>query len=101
MKNATLNDGLEAAMAQVTQQIKIKCPHCGWVRALDLSAYEDLSKADIVAGWGQALRAAYDRVRAACQDSALQEANAWILMPNCPHCDKPYRYNVRTRETKP
>ncbi len=84
------------------QERKVKCPHCGWVRTIDVSVYEDEAAATVVAGrMSDVLRAAVARVREMLADPRLEEANAWVDMPPCPHCQNVYRYNVRTGEVRP
>ena len=85
-----------------TQERKVKCPHCGWVRTLDVTVYEDELLATVVAGrMSDALRAAVERIKEMLADPHLEEANAWVDMPPCPYCGKVYRYNVRTGEVRP
>ena len=90
-------------MAAQTQDRKIKCPHCGWIRTVPASVIADESMADVVRGVGEAIRAVAARIRAALADTQLDEANAWIDMPACPNqkCRKVYRYNLRTGEVAP
>ena len=88
-------------MADKTQQRKIKCPHCGWIRTLDIDAVVDESTATVTRGVGDELKKAIAMIKAALADSQLDEANAWIDMPKCPHCGKVYRYNARTGGVKP
>ncbi len=87
-------------MADKTQQRKIKCPHCGWIRTLNVAAVEDASTATVVRGMGDELKKAIEKIKAALADSQLDEANAWIDMPKCPNCGNVYSYNVRTLETR-
>jgi transcription elongation factor Elf1 len=90
-------------MEAQTQDRKIKCPHCGWIRTVPASVINDESMADAVRGIGEAIKAVAARVRAALADAQLDEANAWIDMPACPNpnCGKVYRYNARTGEVAP
>ena len=84
------------------QERKVKCPHCGWVRTIDVTVYEDELLATVVAGrMSDALRAAVERIKEMLADSHLEEANAWVDMPPCPHCRNVYQYNVRTGEVRP
>jgi uncharacterized protein (UPF0212 family) len=85
-------------MADQKQVRKIKCPHCGWIRKIDVSVIEDEGVATVVRGMSDALQAAAGRIKALLADRELDEANAWVDMPQCPHCGNVYRYNVRTRE---
>jgi len=54
--------------------------------------------ATVVRGMSDALRASAERIKALLADRELDEANAWVDMPACPHCGNVYRYNVRTGE---
>lgn len=87
----------------VERQIhKVKCPHCGWIRNIDVTVYEDELQASVLAGpVSDAIRAVADRIKELLADPALDEANAWTDMPPCPHCENVYRYNVRTQQVKP
>lgn len=80
------------------QIVKIKCPHCGWVRKVDVKAIEDSGSASIAQGPVDELK---KRLREFLANSAIDAASAWIDMPACSNCKKPYRYNVKTREVKP
>ena len=82
------------------QILKIKCPHCGWVRSMDIQAYEDTGAATVTRGVGDDLRQATVKIKEWLSKSNLDNANAWLDMPACPHCKKTYRYNARTREVK-
>ncbi len=82
------------------QKVKIKCPHCGWVRSLDVEAYAEL-ETDVARGLGDELRQVIARMRDWLIQSDLDEANAWLDMPPCPHCRKTYRYNIKTRQVQP
>ena len=87
----------------VERQIrKVKCPHCGWIRTIDITVYEDETRATVLAGrLSDAIRDVTERIKGLMADPALDEANAWVDMPPCPHCENVYQYNVRTREVKP
>jgi uncharacterized Zn-finger protein len=87
-------------MPDQDQVKKIKCPYCGWVRSIPVSVLEDEIMASVVLGPSQALKAAVEKIKAALADTQLDEANAWIDMPPCPHCQNVYRYNVRTGEVR-
>jgi uncharacterized protein (UPF0212 family) len=82
------------------QTTKIKCPHCGWVRSLQVAATADLATTHVVRGASDALKAVAERIRDMLADHELDQANAWIDLPECPHCGNPYRYNVTTGETQ-
>jgi hypothetical protein len=84
-------------MANTEQVEKIKCPHCGWIRSINLDATLDESMASVVMG-ENVLQGIARRIKAAQADARLDAANAWIDMPACPHCKNTYRYNVRTGE---
>lgn len=87
----------------VERQIrKVKCPHCGWIRSIDVTVYEDEAMATVLSGpVSDAIRDVAERIKRLLADPALDEANAWVNMPPCPHCENVYQYNVRTREVKP
>jgi len=87
----------------VERQIhKVKCPHCGWIRNIDVTVYEDELMASVLAGpVSDAIQAVADKIKGLLDDPALDEANAWIDMPACPHCENVYRHNVRTGEVVP
>ncbi len=82
-----------------SDQIKrIKCPHCGWIRKVNVRVIEEEGIATVTRTMGDAIRAAAARIKALLDDAQLDEANAWVDMPDCPHCENVYRYNVRTGE---
>jgi RNase P subunit RPR2 len=85
-------------MDSQNEQRKIKCPHCGWIRTVPVGVLKDEIIADAVRGVGDTLRALGERIKGLLADPALDEANAWIDVPACPHCQNEYRYNVRTGE---
>lgn len=88
-------------MPDQTQIKRIKCPHCGWIRKIDVSVLEDESMATVTRAMSDALRAAAERIRTLLADPALDAANAWVDMPPCPYCKNVYRYNVHTGEVVP
>lgn len=92
---------LEAPMAAPTQDRKIKCPHCGWIRTVPAQMIADEASADVAKGIGDTLKNVATRIRAALADPQLDAANAWLDMPPCPNCRKPYRYNLRSGEVTP
>ncbi|MBN1873782.1 MAG: hypothetical protein JXA33_06100 [Anaerolineae bacterium] len=77
--------------------VKIKCPHCGWVRDLNLEVIQS-EEADIITELGDNLRHITDDLRSTLASSPLDTGNAWIDLPACPHCDHEYRYNINTGE---
>jgi hypothetical protein len=83
------------------QIIKIKCPHCGWIRKVDVQAYQDSGAASVTRDIKDELRKAVEGIRNYLSMDSLDQANAWIDMPACSNCSKTYRYNVQTREVKP
>lgn len=85
-------------MTDQTQDRKIKCPYCGWIRTVPASVIADESTADAVRGIGETIKDAAAKIRAALADAELDAANARIDMPACPHCGNVYRYNARTGE---
>ncbi len=86
-------------MADKTQTHKIKCPHCGWVRSMII----DVDDVDtiVVRGVLDPVGDLAKRLKDALTDTALTEANAWMDMPACSHCQKVYQYNLKTGEVKP
>jgi phage FluMu protein Com len=87
-------------MADQVQDKKIKCPHCGWVRTVPVKAIEQAGTTDVVRGVGQVIKDIGEKIKAALSDIQLDEANQWIDMPKCPHCDNTYQYNVQTGDTR-
>ena len=83
------------------QQIKIKCPHCGWIRSIDIQAYTDVGETDAARGLGDELKKAAETIRKLLTTSSVDEASTWLDMPKCPECEKTYRYNVKTHTVKP
>ena len=85
-----------------TQTLRIKCPHCGWIRKIELDV--PAGRSDIVAGTGDFLQRLgqdwREKIKEARKDRELDEANNWLPMPDCPNCEKPYEYNVETRQTR-
>lgn len=82
------------------QIIKIKCPHCGWIRKVDVQAYEDIGSTSMVQGPVDELKKAAEKIKNFLTSNSLDAANAWIDMPPCSNCQKTYRFNVKTREVK-
>ncbi len=87
-------------MADQKQVRKIKCPYCGWIRSISVDASVDERMTGVAAGPGDVLREIGSKIRAALHDSQLDEANAWIKLPKCPHCGHEYLYNVNTHEVE-
>ncbi len=88
-------------MSEHEQPRKIKCPHCGWIRTIQVQANPDFSTTVVVRGMtSDLIKSVAERLRAMLADSQLDAASAWLDMPDCPHCANPYGYNVRTRETR-
>jgi UDP-3-O-acyl-N-acetylglucosamine deacetylase len=85
-------------MSSQTQIKRIKCPHCGWIRKIDISVIEDESIATVTRKIGDHLKATVEHIQALLAALQLDEANAWVDMPECPYCGNVYRYNVRTGE---
>jgi uncharacterized Zn-finger protein len=78
---------------------KVKCPHCGWIRRVDVTVYENELIASVVAGpMSEAIKQVTERIKSLLAAPDLDEANAWVDMPPCPHCENVYRYNVRSGE---
>ncbi len=77
---------------------KIKCPHCGWVRRMKLDAASGQGYG--VLGVQEDLEKLVARLRELIRDPELEEANAWLSMPACPHCQRTYEYNVRTEAAR-
>ena len=91
-----------------SQQIrKIKCPYCGWIRkmTIQVEGNETIITAgigDVMRGISEELQKPLDAIKRKLEDKELDEANAWIDTPACPNpdCNKVYKYNVQTGETK-
>ena len=81
------------------QKIKIKCPHCGWIRKLDIKVYKTAAQATVVSGPVDDIKKAVESMRQKFSSSSLNEANAWLDM-TCPKCKKTYQYNTITHEVK-
>jgi predicted RNA-binding Zn-ribbon protein involved in translation (DUF1610 family) len=84
-------------MADKEQVKKIKCPHCGWIRSVNVSVAET-GTTDVVRGMSDTLKDVARHIKELLADRQLDAANAWLDMPACPHCGNVYRYNVRTGE---
>lgn len=82
------------------QTIRMKCPHCGFIRRFEAPANEDLSQAHVARGLTDSLRELAGKLSQLTGRGDLAEANAWIDVPPCPHCERSYRYDVRTGETR-
>ena len=93
-------------MATTTQVIKMKCPHCGWVRRIEIDV--EAGQTDVIAGIGdffKRLSATWrEKIQPLLKDRQLDEANAWLPMPPCPNpepaCGKTYEYNIYSGETR-
>ena len=90
-------------MAEPEQTRKIKCPHCGWIRILSAATggLEGTHVTHVVRSFTDILKEGAAKIKVALTHSELNEANAWIDMPPCPHCHNSYQYNVRTGEQRP
>ncbi len=87
------------------QVVKIKCPHCGWVRRMKLDL--ESGQEDVACGLDDAGRALHEtlqntlkKIQALLANPAPDEANAWLPMPKCPNCGQAYEYNIHTGETR-
>ena len=90
--------------------IKVKCPHCGWVRKIELDL--EIGKAepakDLLAGASLAVAGFASRLSKHWQEKIeplLKERppdpeNDWLPLPPCSSCEKPYEYNVKTGERR-
>lgn len=87
-------------MADQAQDKKIKCPHCGWIRTVPVKVIEETGTTDVVRGIETVIKDIGERIKAALSNKQLNEANAWINMPKCPHCSNTYQYNTRTGESR-
>ena len=84
-----------------TEQVKkIKCPYCGWIRSVPVAVIEDASTTSVVRVISEPIKAISEKIKTALADALLDEANVWMDMPKCPHCENVYKYNVRTGETR-
>lgn len=79
---------------------KVKCPHCGWIRTIPVASLEDMGETHVMRGMTENLKNLGARIKAALADSSQDDANAWIDLPACPHCQKPYQYSVQTGERR-
>ena len=99
-------------MSEQSQTIKIKCPHCGWIRKVEVQVVVDPATKEVTASINPtATRVAAGETRdtlheiarqieAALAGPELAEADAWLELAACPHCGKTYRYNVSTGEVE-
>ncbi len=85
-------------MSNDSQILKIKCPHCGFIRRVDISDYEDITLTVGVKGVQEALGQALHKLGELLSGPTLKEEDAWIDMPACPNCENPYRFNLVTRK---
>lgn len=85
-------------MADNIQTLKIKCPHCGWIRSVTVDV-DDVG-APVIAGVLDEAKKLASRWKDLLVDRTLDQANAWLDMPACPHCRKVYQYNVKTGEVR-
>ena len=87
-------------MSTPPQAKKIKCPHCGWKRTVQVDVIAEASQTSVVRGVGDQVKVIISKVSDVFKDP-LDEANTWLDQPPCANCQKPYRYNIRTGETSP
>jgi phage FluMu protein Com len=87
-------------MINQSQDKKIKCPHCGWIRTVPIRVIEEAGTTDVVKGIETVIKNIGEKLKAALSDTQLNEANSWIDMPRCPNCSNTYQYNTRTGETR-
>ena len=103
------------------QTLKIKCPHCGWVRSIEIDF--EIGKAEVAkgsagsAGEGLAQHLAQpshpvkeffyglsknwqEKIQPLLKEDAYDPENDWLPLPPCPHCGKSYEYNVKTGKTR-
>ncbi len=80
------------------QIVKMKCPHCGWVRRMKLDV--EAGQADVVRGQGEALRDTLRKIQGMLANPKLEEAEAWLPVPKCPNCGQGYEYNIITGKTR-
>ena len=85
-------------MAERQQLREIKCPHCGWIRKVPVNVIVEEGSGTPEQGILEEIGRKIGEMR---PNTTLDEANAWIDMPPCPHCKNVYQYNVRTGETRP
>ncbi len=80
--------------------IKIKCPHCGWVRGVNIETYEEIGASVATRSLVTEAEKLIDSIKSLLANSAIEDMNAWIDMPPCPSCNKAFRYNAKTNEVK-
>ena len=87
-------------MAEQFETRKIKCPSCGYIRRWQLRMGG--VTADIVMDGNptDALKDLAKKIQDLWSSRELEEANAWIDLPECPNCGKIYQYNLRTGERR-
>jgi hypothetical protein len=84
------------------QIIKVKCPHCGWVRKIELDV--EIGRAEVARGESASAAAFFsqlsqtwkEKIQALLKDSEPDPENDWLPLPPCPSCGKAYEYNVKT-----
>jgi hypothetical protein len=81
------------------QNIKIKCPHCGWIRNLDKRTYEDTVMTFVTRGIREDILKLIESAKSSFAMDSIDEANAWVDF-RCSHCQKTYQYNAKTGETR-
>jgi phage FluMu protein Com len=81
------------------QRIKIKCPHCGWIRNLDKRTYEETVVASVTRDIREDILKLIQTTKSSFTMDSLDEANAWVDIL-CAHCNKTYQHNAKTGEVR-
>ena len=92
-------------MSVQKQVVKVKCPHCGFIHKLYIDA--EVGKADALASadtlavqMNESFQKIAERIKDLLSDKELMEANSWIGMPPCSHCEQSYELNIHTHKTR-
>jgi hypothetical protein len=86
--------------------IKVKCPHCGWVRKIELDV--EIGRAEVARGESASPEAFFSqlsqdwqkKIKGLLKDGEPDPENDWLPQPPCSSCGKPYEYNVKTGERR-
>lgn len=80
--------------------IKITCPHCGWVRGINMETYEEIGSSIATRSLAIEAEKFIESIKRLLTNNTIENTNAWIDMPPCPSCNKSFRYNAKTNEAK-
>ena len=86
-------------MNDTIQVKKVKCPHCGWIRRMEIRT-ESGQVTVVMGGVTDWLKNLNQKLQDLSKDPELAAANAWIDLHECPHCERAYEYNLITGATR-